>query len=139
MKFFTIKRSKRSRHLQYPDDWKKRVADYEAHLERIRPNLPPGFRRLSQLELHDARLSGLDMISKNEVKLSLKNPAYDDFDSLTLTFLGVRKHWVPYSAVNMWWLHTEVDLHDSGAFEMRALLEEDEIMVVADEVRVETA
>ena len=60
-----------------------------------------------------------------------------DAVAATLHFLDVQQSCVPATSVGAFWLYEEIDVSPLGGFRLDVLLDTDEIMIVAADVRVE--
>jgi hypothetical protein len=121
----------------------KLFKDYAAHVKTIRGSLAQGARALSSLSFHDATIKALRHVSRKEVQIVIEGGAYDivsekmlEYGAYTLSFIGVRKAWVPNAIVGDTWLYEEMHLSDDGGFDYQVLLVGDEIRIQADDVRL---
>src|SRR5713101_6544926 len=99
-------------------DWEKAVADYEQHLETIRPDLPPSIRHLlDDMNLHDAEVFLMGRQGSNFIiALRLETPPRD-FRILTYCLLDpptiAPTDW-PREHTRAHWLFDEIDLVRNG-------------------------
>ena len=139
MRFLTRDAAKR---IGTPDgriDWSLRLAAYEEHLDRLVDRIPLRAMDLARLHLHDARIVGMKR-SRHEVSMALDTIACAmDPVAATLHFLDVKERWVPATVVGSVWLYEEIDISPLGDFRLDVLLDKDEIMVAATDVRIELA
>jgi hypothetical protein len=110
--------------------WEQAIHNYQRHLERIRDRLPVSARTLSELNLHDAEILGVEQDAQaltTETE-SAANPLWsavvvvtvkqkDIVRSLIYTLWDkIRQtlppHAWPFSAEQKHWLYDEVDLFD---------------------------
>jgi uncharacterized protein DUF4085 len=118
-------------------DWNLRLAAYEDHLDRLEGRIPDRVWELGRLDLHDALIVGVKH-SGHEVSISLNTMACTmDAVAATLHFLDVQQSCVPATSVGAFWLYEEIDVSPLGGFRLDVLLDTDEIMIVAADVRVE--
>lgn len=117
--------------------------EYTAHLNRIQNSLPAGARELAGISFHDGTIKQVKHISKKEIEIvveggphSILTPETWDYGEYTLSFLGAKKVWVPYTIVGDTWLYEEMSLSDIAAFDYQVLLHKDEIRIQADDVRI---
>ena len=137
MRYFSRDAAKR---IGAPDgriDWNLRLAAYEEHLDRLVGRIPEHAMELAELQLHDARIVGVKH-SGHELSICLDTIAcVMDPVAVTLHFLEVKEWRVPASAVGSVWLYEEIDVWPIADFRLDVLLDKDEIMVAAADVRVE--
>ena len=122
---------------------------YVQHLKSIKSKLPESAWRLAALKFHDARVVSVSQPTKRELTITLDGGYCGrpwDFinDRLlsgrctTLSFLGVKKAWVPTTIVGDAWLYEEVNLSDVARFDYQAMLANDEIRIQADDVEIQS-
>src|SRR5215212_8353050 len=121
----------------------KLFKEYVAHLKSIQDTLPEGPRALSSLSFHDGTIKEVRHVSKREIQIVIESGGYDilsekmlDYGKYTLSFLGVKKAWVPYTVVGDTWLYEEMCLSDIAVFDYQVLLYKDEIRIQADDVQL---
>lgn len=117
-------------------EWGRRTRAYAAHLAAIRGQLG-SFVRFSEIDFHDAVVRDLRRPSKSKVELLLDSGGCFDFGdaaSATLVFHGVRSVRPENLRKNQTWLYTELHLSPGGGRELRVLLTEQSLSIVADEV-----
>ena len=145
------------RSLLYGTDEDKRKAKtfdqvhhaYLQHLKVIRPKLSEAAWTLAGLTFHDAKVLSVAQPSRRELLISLEGGysgcGYDFMNDkllngrfTSLSFLGVKKFWVPQTIVGDYWLYEEMTLSDIAMFDYQVLLAKDEIRIQADEVEIRT-
>ena len=116
---------------------------YIAHLKSIQDSLPEGPRAFSRLSFHDGTIKEVRHVSKREIQIVIETGGYDilsekmlDYGKYTLSFLGVKKAWVPYTIVGDTWLYEEMCLSDIAVFDYQVLLRKDEIRIQADDLQL---
>jgi hypothetical protein len=117
-------------------EWSRRKREYEAHLAAIRGELG-SFVRFEEIDFHDAVVRTLRRPSKSTVELALDSGGCFDFEdaaSATILFHGVRSVRPESLRAPQAWLYTELHLSASGGRELRVLLTEQSLSIVADEV-----
>jgi len=116
---------------------------YIAHLKSIQDSLPEGPRALSGLSFHDGTIEEVRHVSKREIHIVIASRGYDilsekflNYGKYRLSFLGVKKAWVPYAIVGDTWLYEEMCLSDIAVFDYQVLLYKDEIRIQADDLQL---
>ena len=122
-------------------DWNKAWQEYEAYLRSILDALPQNARELSAISFHDAKIRGVNHLSKKAVEIVMDGEGFNflekrylKYGTYTLSFSGVKKAWVPYSIVGSYWSCAEMRLSDISAFDYEVRLSNDEIRIQADDV-----
>lgn len=122
-------------------DWDAVFGAYKAHLHSIRNSLPVNARKLSALSFHDAEIKAVTHLSKRAVEIVIEGRGYDFIEKRwsgygvhTLSFVGVKKSWVPYSIIGDYWISEEMHLSEIAAFDYQVALAKDEIRIQADDV-----
>jgi hypothetical protein len=144
MRFFKRKVMYPSRHTEVTSKEIDRLfKEYAAQIKTIRNSLPEGARTLSSISFHDATIKEVRHISKKDVEIVIEGGGYDvlsknslEYGGYTLSFSGVKKAWVPYTIAGDTWLYEEMHLSDVAAFDYQVLLDNDEIRIQADDVRL---
>ena len=137
MRFFARDAAKRIGTPEGRIDWNLRLAAYEEHLDRLEGRIPERAMELGSLHLHDARIVGVKH-SRHRVSISLDTVACAmDAVAATLHFLDIKEQYVPASVVGAFWLYEEIDVSPLAEFRIDVLLDRDEIMIAATDVRIE--
>jgi hypothetical protein len=134
MRFFKRKTLKRG-----GEEWRNAIAAYWRNWESILPFLPESAialeNHMKRYTFHDAWIEGIARQTHSELTI--------DLNDRRLEFDGVRNFTCSEEMTPTWlhdetpvWLYDEIDKAPQGGFELRVLLDQGELSVVAKEVRV---
>jgi hypothetical protein len=104
------------------DEWKRKLADYEAHLAQLYPSLPDTVRSLGRLNLHDGRIESHDLRKAGSCRLRVVHGDLQvGYTTTDLHYAGVHLTGASVSDIEKWLydaqteiLDTEIDRADSG-------------------------
>ncbi len=131
MKYF--KRRLLKGHRCFGEEWMEAMNAYYHHLESIQSILPESAtllcNHMKRRTFHDATVEHILRGPGTQVTI--------DLDDRRLEFIGVHQYdYSGNSKEENSWLYTEIDIADKGAFELRVLLEDGELSIIANEVRL---
>ncbi|HYE18913.1 MAG TPA: DUF4085 family protein [Tepidisphaeraceae bacterium] len=119
--------------------WRAACDAYAAHLEQLRPGLPPDLRAFADTTLHDGVVRAVERPSPSELVLTVdaaRNP-WGPTGVFRLHFTGVREFdGATPDLVGDEWLYDEVHPHPAAAFEYRVLFWKHDFRVAADDLHV---
>ena len=112
---------------------------YSAHLDKIRPKLPPRMQTLAGTTLHDGVVVAASRPSGSEfvVDVNAADNPWGPRGAYRLRFTGVRQVDGFDTLVGDYWLYEEVHSHAEARFEYRVLCARSDFRVVADDVDVQ--
>ncbi len=123
MRYFTRKALARG-----GDAWNEALDRYKKHYSSIEQKLADSARRLDRCSLHDMIVT--------RVERPLKDTLLLRGDWCDVAFSGVQRFTTAGIVDGDAWLYDEIDVHDQTHFVLRVLLENSELLVVAQSVSV---
>lgn len=113
------------------DESERRAADYQQHVEAIRPHLQGGAEQLSYLDLHDAQVRSCDLTDHDALRLHVLvgdlqrgyewvSLRYDEAQLVGATIDDIRGWRITEPGVEL--LYDEIDVADNGRYEHRILV-----------------
>lgn len=129
MQFFTAALHRRMQTDRFKQtDWAATVTSYQAHLDRIAPEIPASARKLARLNFHDCVLHRIELVAPERIILSIAGSKWSRRKTSVsgmhdLTFRKVARTNLAMSHLSRYWLYEEI--HQAGKLaELRVLLDD---------------